>query len=315
MEKESKIFVAGHRGLVGSGLCRALENQGYRNLITRTHDELDLCDQAAVNRFFDEQQPEYVILSAAKVGGIGANSTAPADFITINLKIQSNVIGASFEHRVKRLLFMGSGCIYPRDCRQPIKEEYLLSGPLEKTNEGYAVAKIAGLKTCYYLNKQYGTRYFTVMPCNLYGINDNFDPDSSHVLPALIRKFHDAKAAGKPQVTIWGTGAAMREFMCVDDLADACVFLMNHYDGDEIVNIGCGEDIRILDLAGIVRRVVGYEGEIVLDPSKPDGTPRKLLDSSRLSSLGWKPSISLEDGIRRTYRWYTDTYLKGRACE
>lgn len=312
MDKNAKIYVAGHRGLVGSCLCRTLEKNGYSNLVKRTHQELDLCSQEAVNRFFEQEQPEYVFLSAAKVGGIVANDSTPADFITTNTMIQSNVINACFRYEVKRLMFMGSGCIYPRECPQPIKEEYLLTGPLELTNEAYAVAKIAGLKTCYYLNKQYGTKYISVMPCNLYGENDNFDLETSHVMPALIRKFHEAKVNGNPTVTIWGTGSAMREFMYADDLGDACVFLMNNYFGDEIVNIGYGKDIRIYDLAEIVQKVVGYTGKIVLDSTKPDGTPRKLLDSGRLFDLGWRPSMPLEDGIRRTYDWYQNVYLKGR---
>lgn len=304
MESDAKIYIAGHKGLVGSAITRKLRSEGFKNLLFRTMDELDLMDTVAVNDFFGTERPEYVFLAAAKVGGILANDTYPADFIYQNLVIQNNVIHAAYENGAKKLLFLGSSCIYPRDCPQPIREDYLLTGPLEKTNEAYAVAKIAGIKMCQAFNKQFGTKFISVMPTNLYGPNDNFDLTSSHVLPALIRKFHDAKTAEESQVTMWGTGSPKREFLHVDDLADACVFLMNTYDGTEIVNIGTGEDVTIRELAELIRDIVGFEGPIVNDATKPDGTPRKLLDVSRLHSLGWKHKSSLEDGIRSTYDWF-----------
>lgn len=304
MEKDAKIYVAGHRGLVGSAIVRNLEKRGFRNIIGRSHKELDLTDQAAVRRFFEEERPDYVFLCAAKVGGIHINSIAPAEFMYINLAIETNVIHSAYLTGVKKLLFMGSGCIYPRVVPQPIREDYLLTAPLEKTNEAYAIAKIAGLKMCEFYNKQYGTDYISVMPCNLYGPGDNYNPVSSHVIPALLRKFHEAKVSGSPTVTMWGTGSAMREFLHIDDIADASVFLMENYDGDEWVNIGCGEDMSIRELGELVKKVVGYEGEIVYDPSYPDGTPRKLLDSTKLFSMGWRPSIGLEEGLRETYEDY-----------
>jgi GDP-L-fucose synthase len=304
MQPDSRIFIAGHRGLVGSAIRRRLEQEGYGNLLLRSRNELDLEDQAAVFRLFRTERPEYVFLAAAKVGGILANSRYPAEFIRSNLSIQLNVVEAAYRSGVSKLMFLGSSCIYPKHAPQPIREEYLLSGLLEPTNQAYAVAKIAGIELCQAYNRQYGTNYVSVMPTNLYGPGDNFDLENSHVLPALIRKFHDAKLSNAPTVTIWGTGAPRREFLHVDDMADACVFLMNGYDGSEIVNIGCGEDISIAELAGIVRDAVGFQGELVFDSSKPDGTPQKLLDVSRLRALGWNPTKSLREGIAETYAWY-----------
>lgn len=302
MEKESRIYVAGHRGLAGSALVRKLECEGYGNLVLKTHRELDLCSQNAVEAFFDEEKPEYVFLAAARVGGIAANDTYPADFITRNLQIQTNVIANAARKNVKKLLFLGSSCIYPRDCPQPIREEYLLSGPLEPTNEAYAIAKIAGIKMCQAYRRQYGSNFISVMPTNLYGPDDNYDPESSHVIPAMIRKFHDGRESNAPFVTLWGTGTPRREFLHADDLADACVFLMNGYDGPEIVNIGTGQDIAIMELAVMIRGIVGYTGKIEWDMTKPDGTPRKVLDVTRMRSLGWEGKVPLEEGIRRTYR-------------
>lgn len=309
MEKDSKIYIAGHRGLVGSALKRKLESKGYTNLLFRTHKELDLTNQQAVNEFFKQEKPEYVFLAAAKVGGILANSTYPAEFIYENLMIESNIIHAAYKYGVKKLLFLGSSCIYPKLAPQPLKEEYLLTGPLEETNEAYAIAKIAGIRLCKHYNQQYGTNFISVMPTNLYGPNDNFDLETSHVMPALIRKFHEAKVNKKPEVVVWGTGKPLREFMHVDDMADACVFLMENYDfseAGEFVNIGVGEDITISELVELIKEVVGFEGEIRYDTSKPDGTPRKLMDVSRLNGLGWKARISLKDGIKDTYEWYQD---------
>ena len=304
MNKNSKIYVAGHRGLVGSAIVRNLQSEGYTNIITRTHSELDLTDQQSVRRFFEEEKPEYVFLAAAKVGGIHANNTYPADFIYDNLMIECNVIKAAHDFNVKKLLFLGSSCIYPKMSPQPIKEEYLLSGYLEPTNEAYAIAKIAGLKMCQYFKKRYGDNFISCMPTNLYGPNDNFDLQNSHVLPALIRKFHEAKVEDKPYVEIWGTGTPRREFLYVDDMADACVFLMKNYDGEETVNIGTGNDITIKELAEITKEVIGYEGELKFDTSKPDGTPRKLLDVSKLNELGWKYKVELKEGITKVYKWY-----------
>lgn len=304
LDRTKKIYVAGHRGLVGSALVRKLEAEGFSNIVTKTHEELDLTRQAEVEKFFEEEQPAYVILAAAKVGGIYANDTYPADFIMKNLQIECNVIDAAYKNGVEKLLFLGSSCIYPKECPQPIKEEYLLSGYLEKTNEAYALAKIAGLKMCAYYNQQYGTDYISVMPCNLYGINDNFSGENSHVLPALIKKFHNAKMNNEPSVTVWGSGKPLREFLNVDDLADACLYLMDHYSGNEFFNIGYGEEISIMELAQMVKHVTGFQGEIVLDASKPDGTPRKLTDISRLKEMGWAPKISLEEGLKQTYEWY-----------
>jgi len=309
MEKNAKIYVAGHRGLVGSAIVRNLESKGYTDIIVRTREELNLLDTKQVADFFSQEKPEYVFLAGAKVGGIKANEDYPADFIYQNLQIQNNIIHNAYKNNVKKLLFLGSSCIYPRDCTQPIKEEYLLTGPLEKTNEAYAIAKIAGIKMCQSYNKQYGTKFISVMPTNLYGPNDNFNLTSSHVLPALLRKFHDAKIHNEKEVVMWGTGSPMREFLYVDDLADACVHLMQNYVGDEIVNIGTGEDVAIRELAEIIKKIVGFQGEIVNDTTKPDGTPRKLLDVSKLHNLGWKHKTKLEEGIQTTYDWF----LKNKA--
>lgn len=304
MRTQDRIFVAGHRGLVGSAIVRRLQSEGYTNLLLRTRSELDLTDGRAVREFFEAERPDYVFLAAARVGGIMANDTYPADFIRDNLAIALNVIDAAWRVRVEKLLFLGSSCIYPKFAPQPMREEHLLTGVLEPTNEPYAVAKIAGIKLCQSYNRQYGTRFISAMPTNLYGPGDNFDLQTSHVLPALIRKFHEAKENGAPEVTIWGTGSPRREFLHVDDLAEACLFLMRNYDDGEIVNVGVGEDLTIRELAELVQEVVGYSGEIVFDVGKPDGTPRKLLDTGRINALGWRPRISLRDGIAETYRWY-----------
>lgn len=325
MKKEDKIYVGGHNGLVGSAIVRKLREEGFNNLILRSHAELDLTNQAAVNRFFEQERPDYVFMAAAKVGGIQANREALDQFLYLNAMIEFNTIMAAFHTGVKKFCFLGSGCIYPRDCPQPIREEYLLTSPLEITNEGYALAKIAGLKLCEYLNTHHGDQadFISVMPCNLYGPGDNYHPEHSHVIPALLRKFHEAKEAGKNQVVMWGTGSAMREFLHIDDMADACYFLMQHYSGDRAengndpgvswVNVGCGTDMTMRELGKKIADVVGYKGDIVYDHVHPDGTPRKLLDSSKLFSLGWKPSISLEDGLRQTYADYLinkDNYRK-----
>ena len=308
MNKDSKIYVAGHRGLVGSAIVRNLEAKGYTNIIYRTHEELDLTNQADVQAFFKEEQPEYVILAAAKVGGIHANNTYPADFIYDNLMIQNNVIKAAHDYNVKKLLFLGSTCIYPKMAPQPIREEYLLTGALEETNEAYAVAKIAGLEMCKFFKRQYGDNFISCMPTNLYGPNDNFDLKSSHVLPALIRKFHEAKVNGSDTVEVWGTGTPLREFIYVDDMADACVFLMENYDGEQHVNIGTGEEVSIRQLAETVKEVVGFEGELVFNTDMPDGTPRKLTTVDKLHRLGWKHKVSLNEGIRLAYEWFLENY-------
>lgn len=304
MDLSSRIYVAGHRGLVGSAIVRKLQSLGCTNLVLRTSRELDLKNQRDVDLFFEAEKPEYVFLAAAKVGGIGANSTYPVDFIYDNIMIEANLIHASYRSGVKKLLFLGSSCIYPKFAPQPIKEEYLLSGELEPTNEPYAIAKIAGIKMCQAYNEQYGTNFISVMPTNLYGPNDNFDLETSHVLPALIRKFHEAKISEAERVIVWGTGTPMREFLFIDDLADACVFLMGKYTGSDIVNIGTGKDISIKELAYVVKEAVGYDGEVAFDTSKPDGTPRKLLDVSRLNEMGWTAKTSLRRGIEKTYEWY-----------
>jgi GDP-L-fucose synthase len=310
MKPDSKIFVAGHRGLVGSAIVRRLEKAGHRAIVTRTHAELDLMDRTAVREFFEREKPEYVFLAAAKVGGILANNTYPADFIHQNLVIQNNVIEEAYRADVERLLFLGSSCIYPRDCPQPIKEEYLLTGPLESTNRAYAIAKIAGIEMCWSYNRQYGTHFLAVMPTNLYGPGDNYDLQNSHVLPALIRKMHEAKVRGDGEVVVWGTGSPKREFLYSEDMADACVTIMNldeaAFDAQAaqyppLINVGCGEDLTIKELAQLVAKTVGFEGLLRFDTSKPDGTPRKLLDVGRLFSLGWRPAIHLEQGIRSAY--------------
>lgn len=306
MDKNAKIYVAGHNGLVGSAILRELQKNGYFNLLTKTRKELDLTRQDLVESFFDKENPEYVFLAAAKVGGILANDNYPADFIRENLTIETNIINSAYKNKVKKLLFLGSSCIYPKDSPQPIKEEYLLTGELEQTNKAYAIAKIAGIIMCQSYNKQYGTNFISAMPTNLYGEGDNFDLENSHVLPAMIRKFDDAKKNNLKEVILWGTGTPKREFLYVDDLAEACLFLMNNYNSSEIINIGTGEDLSILELANLIKDVVGYKGNIVWDSSKPDGTPRKLLDVSKIHSLSWKHSISLKDGIKKTYSWYKD---------
>lgn len=301
MEKNSKIYVAGHRGMVGSAIMRELERQGYTNIVTRTHHELDLCRQDAVEEFFEKEKPEYVFLAAAKVGGIVANQEALADFMYYNMMLEMNVIHAAWENGCKKLEFLGSSCIYPRMAPQPMKESCLLTSELEKTNEAYALAKISGLKYCEYLNRQYKTDFISAMPTNLYGPNDNYHPTHSHVLPALIRRFHEAKTAGLDEVSCWGTGTPLREFLYVDDLADACIFLMNTYSGNETVNIGTGKELTIRELTTLVAKTVGYTGKISWDTAKPDGTPRKLLDISKLSRLGWHYQTELNDGIRLAY--------------
>jgi len=304
MDRGSRIYVAGHRGLVGSAIVRRLVDSGYDHLLLRTRDELNLISQADTEAFFRDERPDYVFLAAARVGGIWANSTYPADFIYDNLMIEANIIHAAYRLGVKKLLFLGSSCIYPRHCPQPMKEAYLLSGYLEPTNEPYAVAKIAGIKLCQACNRQYGTRFISLMPTNLYGPGDNFDLKTSHVLPALIRKFHEAKVNGNDTVVIWGTGSPRREFLYVDDLADACLFLMDRYDDNEIINVGVGKDQSIRELAEMVGEIVGFEGGLRFDPAFPDGTPLKLLDVSRLTALGWQARTPLREGIERTYRWY-----------
>lgn len=322
MIKESSIFVAGHNGMVGSAIVRKLQTQGYTNLLLRSRAELDLRNQSAVDAFFDKHRPEYVFLAAARVGGIMANSTRKGEFIYDNLSIQTNVIHAAYRAGVKRLLFLGSTCIYPKHAPQPMKEEYLLSGPLEPTNDAYAIAKIAGVMMCRSYNQQYGTRYLAVMPTNLYGPNDNFDLQASHVLPAMIRKCHDAKLNGAATVPFWGSGAPLREFLHVDDLADACHFLISldeeRYSrllldatAPALINVGSGAEISIYDLARLVKQTVGFEGELAFDPSKPDGTPRKFSDAARINALGWKHQIDLADGIRKSYQWYLESVLNG----
>ncbi len=310
MEKGSKIFVAGHRGMVGGAILRELRRQGYENIVTRTHAELDLTCQAAVEDFFRAERPEYVFLAAAKVGGIVANDTAPADFMYVNMMLEMNVVNAAWRYGCKKLEFLGSSCIYPRLAPQPMKEDCLLTGALEKTNEAYALAKISGLKYCEYLNRQYGTDFISVMPTNLYGPGDNYHPEHSHVLPALIRRFHEAKVAGAPEVVCWGDGSPLREFLYVDDLAGLCVFLMNRYSGNETVNAGSGQEVSIRELTEIVARVVGYEGSIRWDVSRPNGTPRKLLDISKAEALGWRASTPLEAGIALAYKDFLENPVR-----
>lgn len=304
MNKTDKIFVAGHKGLVGSAICRKLLSDGYTNILTVDKSIVDLKDKDSVKLWFKENKPDYVFLAAAKVGDIHANNTYPVEFITDNLMIQNNVIDSCHEYNTKKLMFLGSVCIYPKYAPTPVKEEYLLTGELEPTNEWYAVAKIAGIKQCQAYKKQYGDNFISVMPCNLYGINDNFHPTNSHVLPALIRKFHEAKLNQSPNVMCWGTGSPRREFMNVEDLADACVFLMHEYNSEEIINIGYGEDFTIKEISDIVRDVVRYNGEIIWDTSKPDGTPKSLLDTSKLFNMNWRPKINLTVGLKQTYSWY-----------
>ena len=307
MKAQSRIYVAGHRGLVGSAIVRRLEADGHENILTRARAEVDLTDARQVEAFFEGERPEYVFLAAARVGGILANKTYPVEFLRDNLRIEMNVVEAAYRYETKKLMFLGSSCIYPKYAPQPMKEEHLLSGELEPTNEPYAIAKIAGIKLCQAYNRQYGTDFVSLMPTNLFGPGDNFDPETSHVLPALIRKFHEAKEHEEPTVTVWGTGEPRREFLHVDDLAEACSYLMNSPSTDDIVNVGVGKDISIGELADLVKDVVGYEGRIVYDRSMPDGTPRKLLDVSRLRRLGWQAKVPLREGIERTYAWFTES--------
>src|SRR5688572_5920746 len=310
LDPQARVYVAGHGGLVGSAIVRRLQREGFRNLLTATRDQLDLRDQAAVNYWFRANRPEYVFLVAGTVGGILANSTRPAEFIYDNMMIHATVVHAAHLYGVKKLLYLGSSCIYPRECAQPIKEEYLLTGLLEATNEPYALAKIAGIKLCQAYRRQYGSHFISAMPTNLYGPFDNFDLQSSHVLPAMIRKFHDARAEGKGEVLLWGTGSPRREFLHVDDLADACLFLMRRYDEAQHINVGTGEDLTIRELAETVRDIVHPQARLVFDPGKPDGTPRKLLDVSRLRELGWSPRVGLKDGIAATYAWFLENYAR-----
>lgn len=312
MKKTDKIYVAGHRGLVGSAIVRNLQSKGYENVIGRTHKELDLTDQAAVRDFFEEERPDVVVLAAAKVGGINANNTAPADFAYENMQIQCNVIKAAHDYKVKKLLFLGSTCIYPKMAPQPIPESALLTGPLEVTNEAYAIAKIAGLEMCKFFKRQYGDNFISCMPTNLYGPRDNYDLENSHVMPAMIRKFHEAKKNNAASVELWGTGTPLREFLYVDDMADACVFLLENYDGEEHVNIGTGKEVSIKELAETVREAVGYAGEIVWNTDMPDGTPRKLTDVSKLHELGWKHRVELKEGVKLAYQWFCENIEEAR---
>jgi len=312
MKQQDKIYVAGHLGLVGSSIVRKLTQEGFNNLVYRTSSELDLREQQAVNQFFVTEKPKYVFLAAAKVGGIVSNNTYRAEFLYNNMMIEANVIHASYVNKVEKLFFLGSSCIYPRMAPQPLREEFLLTGALEPTNEPYAIAKIAGVKLCEAYHDQYGCNFISVMPTNLYGPNDTYHPDNSHVLPALMRKFHDAKLNNHNNVTIWGTGFARREFLHTEDFADACFYLMQHYDQKEFVNIGCGEDISIMDLAMLIKNIVGFKGDLLFDHSKPDGTPRKLMDISRLSALGWKPKIKLEQGITSVYKDYEARFSENK---
>ena len=307
MNKTDKIYIAGHKGLVGSAILRLLQKEGYTELVYKTRKELDLTDQSSVSNFFKQEKPDYVFLAAAKVGGIHANNTYPADFIVDNIQIQTNIIKSSFENNVKKLLFMGSVCIYPKYADVPVKESSLLTGMLEPTNDAYAIAKIAGIKICQAYRKQYGVDYISTMPCNLYGVNDNFHPTNSHVLPALIRRFHEAKVNNLQEVVCWGDGSARREFLYVDDVANASLFLMNHYSSNEIINIGCGEDYTIKEVVELIKDVVGYSGTIVWDITKPNGTPKRLLDSNKLFNMGWRPKVKLENGLKKAYEWYVKT--------
>lgn len=315
MQKEDKIYIAGHRGMVGGAINRCLLKQGYKNILSRTSKELDLRNQQAVQQFFEDEKPAYVFLAAAKVGGIMANNTYRAEFLYDNLMIETNIIHAAYKSGVTKLMFLGSSCIYPKMAPQPLKEDYLLTGSLESTNEPYAIAKIAGIKLCEAYRDQYGCNFISAMPTNLYGIGDNYHPQNSHVLPALIRKFHEAKESNASSVTVWGSGNPMREFLYADDLAEACVFLMNNYNGKQFVNIGTGEDLTIKDLALLIKSIIGFEGEIIFDASKPDGTPRKLMDVSKLNGLGWKYHTSLEEGIKFAYEDFLEKHLAANAVE
>ena len=304
MEKNSKIYVAGHRGMVGSAIVRELERQGYTNIVTRTHEELDLCRQADVERFFEDEKPEYVIDAAALVGGIKANSERPAEFMYINMEIQQNLIWTAFKSDVKKFLFLGSACMYPKECPQPMKEEYLLTGLPEVTNEGYALAKVCGSRLCSYINREYGREFISAIPANSYGIGDSFDPEHSHVIPALLVKYHKAKENGDKEVVLWGTGAAKREFINNRDIASACIFLMNNYASPEPINVGTGEEVSIMELSQMIKRITGFEGEIVTDPTKPDGMMRRICDNSKIYALDWRAEIELEEGIRELDGWY-----------
>lgn len=306
MDKKSKIYIAGHRGLVGNAILKELKYQGYENLIFKTHKELDLTNKLEVENFFKEEKPEYVFLAAAKVGGIQANKNFPVEFLYQNLEIQNNVIMAAYKYKVKKLMFLGSSCIYPKLCPQPMKEEYLLTGELEVTNEAYSIAKIAGLKLCEYLRREYGADFISVMPTNIYGPNDNFDVETSHVIPSLIRRIHEAKIKNIPEVIIWGTGSTKREFMYVDDLAKAIVFVMKNYSKDKFINIGTGVDITINELANLIKEIIGYDGKLINDISKPDGTPQKLLEVSKLKEIGWQYKVELREGLEKTYKWYLE---------
>lgn len=306
MNRDSKIYVAGHTGMVGSAIARCLEHNGYTNVIYRLHSELDLTDQAATDNFFRTERPEYVFLAAAKVGGIHANNTYPADFIMENMLIECNIIKSSFKYNVEKLMFLGSSCIYPKTCPQPIKEEYLLTGPLEPTNEAYALAKISGIKMCQAYNRQYGTKYICAMPASLYGVNDRFDLYNAHVIPSMIIKLHRAKIKENFSVVLWGTGTPLREFLYVDDMAEACLRLMLTHDGSDCINIGSGKEISIRELAETIKKVIGYEGEIIYDTEKPDGTPRRVIDNFRIEQTGWRPQIDMEEGLRREYEYYLD---------
>ncbi len=314
MNRDSKIYVAGHTGMVGSAIARCLEHNGYNNVIYRMHSELDLTDQAATDNFFRTERPEYVFIAAAKVGGIHANNTYPADFIMENMLIECNIIKSSFKYNVEKLMFLGSSCIYPKTCPQPIKEEYLLTGPLEPTNEAYALAKISGIKMCQAYNRQYGTKYICAMPASLYGVNDRFDLYNAHVIPSMIIKLHMAKIKENPSVVLWGTGTPLREFLYVDDMAEACLRLMLTHDGSDCINIGSGKEISIRELAETIKKVIGYEGEIIYDTKKPDGTPRRVIDNFRIEQTGWRPQIDMEEGLRREYEYYLDLIIsKGYA--
>lgn len=311
MEWDAKIYIAGHKGMVGSAIWRNLEEKGYSNLIGRTHQELDLTNQREVEKFFKEEKPEYVFIAAAMVGGIAANIKAPVEFLLNNLLMQCNIIYSAYQNQVKKLMFLGSSCIYPKEGQQPLKEEYLLTGPLEPTNEGYAIAKIAGLKLCEYYRKQYCADFISVMPCNLYGFYDNFDETSSHIVPALIQRFHKAKVEDQDFVTIWGTGKVYRELLFTDDMADACVYLMNHYSKEGFINIGYGQDFTVLEIAEMIKKVVGYKGKIMIDPLKPEGMARKIVDSSKLKEMGWRPHYTIEEGLEMTYHWYLENWQDG----
>lgn len=306
MDKKSKIYIAGHRGLVGNAILKELKYQGYENIIFKTHKELDLTNKLEVENFFKEEKPEYVFLAAAKVGGIQANKNFPVEFLYQNLEIQNNVIMAAYKYKVKKLMFLGSSCIYPKFCPQPMKEEYLLTGELEVTNEAYSIAKIAGLKLCEYLRREYGADFISVMPTNIYGPNDNFDVETSHVIPSLIRRIHEAKIKNIPEVIIWGSGSTKREFMYVDDLAKAIVFVMKNYSKDKFINIGTGVDITINELANLIKEIIGYDGKLINDISKPDGTPQKLLEVSKLKEIGWQYKVELREGLEKTYKWYLE---------